>query len=260
MKFNKVTLMYFSPTGTTKKTLENIAKGMDIGEIKHLDLTDFDKRWERRVFEKDELILFGMPVYNGRMVPVAKEIFNRTAADGTLCVPIVVYGNRAYEDALLELKNGAEKCGFKSVAAAAFVGEHSFNNGLGAGRPDETDAKEQEEFGQKILEKISSLSNLDDLNIKVPGNFPYKHSTDLPISPTVNDKCKNCGKCVEICPMKAIDPNNPKRTDNFRCILCYRCVRNCPEGAREVSVPKFKEQIKLLAVMAHDRKEPEIFI
>lgn len=260
MKYKKVTLMYFSPTGTTKKTLENIAKGLETEKIEHLDLTDFDKRWERRTFENDELVIFGMPVYLGRMAPPAKEIFNRTVANDTPCVPIVVYGNRAYEDALLELKDGAEKCGFKTIAAAAFVAEHSFNNGVGAGRPDVSDIEKQIEFGKKISEKIKKMTDFNTANVKVPGNFPYKSATDMPISPTADDKCKKCGKCAELCSMKAIDPNNPKRTDNFRCILCYRCIRNCPEGAREVRVPQFKEQEKLLAVMVQDRKEPEIFI
>lgn len=260
MNYKKLILMYFSPTGTTKKTLENIAKGIEIERIEHLDLTDFDKRWERRKFEKDELVLFGMPVYLGRMAPPAKEIFNRTVADGTACVPIVVYGNRAYEDALLELKNKSEKCGFKTVGAAAFIAEHSFNNGVGVGRPDSSDNEKQMEFGKKISEKIEKIIDIDKANVEVPGNYPYKPTTDAPISPTADDKCKNCGICAAECPMKAIDPNDPQKTDNFRCILCYRCIRNCPEGAREIRVPQFKEQEKLLAAMAQERKEPEIFI
>lgn len=260
MKYKRVILMYFSPTGTTKKTLENIAKGLNAEQIEHLDLTDFDKRWERRTFEKDELVLFGMPVYSGRMAPPAKEIFNRTIANDTLCVPIVVYGNRAYDDALLELKNGAERCGFKTIAAAAFVAEHSFKNGIGEGRPDEKDTEKQIEFGKMVEEKALKLTDLNTADVLVPGNFPYKFTADIPISPTADDKCKNCGKCAELCPMKAIDPNNPKITDNFRCILCYRCISNCPEGARDVRVPQFKEQIKFLAVTAQERKEPEMFI
>lgn len=260
MKYKKVTLMYFSPTGTTKKTLENIAKGLEIEKIEHLDLTNLNKRWERRTFEKDELVLFGMPVYSGRIAPPSKEIFNRTVANETPCVPIIVYGNRAYEDALLELKNESEKCGFKTIAAGAFIAEHSFNNGVGIGRPDKSDTKKQMEFGKKVIEIISKIEDLSKTNVKVPGNYPYKNVTDIPISPTVDNKCKNCGVCSTNCPMKAIDPNNPKRTDNFTCILCYRCVRNCPENAREVKVAKFKLMVKLLQGIAKKRKEPEVFI
>lgn len=260
MKYKKVTLMYFSPSGTTKKTLENIAKGLEVENIVHLDLTDFDKRWERRTFEKDELVLFGMPVYEGRLVVTAKEIFNRTVANETPCVPIVVYGNRAYEDALLELKNKSEKCGFKTIAAAAFIAEHSIIDNLATNRPDKSDAKKQIEFGKQISEKIEEIKDLNGLNIKVPGDFPYKESRDLPISPTADDKCNSCGKCVSVCPVKAIDPHKPSRTDNFRCILCGNCIKVCPENARDIRVKKLKLMKKYVRIIARKRKEPEIFI
>ncbi|MBI9105603.1 MAG: 4Fe-4S binding protein [Spirochaetales bacterium] len=259
MEYKKIILMYFSPGGTTKKTLENIAKGMDAEKVEHLDLTNFDKRWERRVFEKDEFVLFGMPAYFGRMTPSAKEIFNRTLANNTSCVSVVVYGNRAYEDSLLELKNSAEDCGFKVIGAAAFVAEHSFNNGVAVGRPDESDTEKQIEFGREIAKRLGDMVDPDNIHLEVPGDFPYKNAMDPPIAATADDKCINCGKCVENCPVKAIDPNDPKKTDKFRCILCNRCIKDCPEGAREIRVPHYQEQVEFLTAMAQERREPEIF-
>ena len=39
MKGDTVKLIYFSPTGTTKKILQAMAQGMSVGRIDHLDLT-----------------------------------------------------------------------------------------------------------------------------------------------------------------------------------------------------------------------------
>ncbi|MPW26128.1 4Fe-4S dicluster domain-containing protein [Alkalibaculum sp. M08DMB] len=261
MKFNKVTLMYFSPNGTTKRTLENIANGLDVDQVVHMDLTDFDMRWERRDFASDELVLIGMPVYGGRIPPTAKEIFNRTIANKTPCVPVVVYGNRAYEDALLELKNKCEKSGFIIISAAIFIGEHAINNGVGKGRPDEKDEDIQIGFGEKIAQKISEIPSINGVMIEVPGNDPYKYPMDIPISPDTDEqRCIRCGKCQIDCPMKAIDPSDYTRTDNFRCIICFKCIRECQQNARSITTPKFVTQSKLLDVMNKERKEPEIFI
>ncbi|MPW26734.1 4Fe-4S dicluster domain-containing protein [Alkalibaculum sp. M08DMB] len=261
MKFTKATLMYFSPTDTTKKTIENIAKGIAINEIIHMDLTDFDMRWKKRKFEADELVIIGMPVYGGRIAPTAKEIFNRTEAKGTPCIAVVVYGNRAYEDALIELKNKSGKSGFKVISAAAFIGEHAWNNEVANARPDEKDEKMQIDFGQKVAGKIENISIFDEVCIKIPGNDPYKYVKDIHISPeTDEEKCVGCGKCQIGCPMKAIDPYDYTRSDNFRCILCFKCIRDCTENARSITVSEFIMQSKLLAAMNQERKKPEIFI
>ena len=71
----------------------------------------------------------------------------------TKVVPVVVYGNRNYDDALIELKNILEDNGFISIAAAAFIGEHSFSTTLAKNRPDEMDMIIINQFANIIIEK-----------------------------------------------------------------------------------------------------------
>ena len=55
-----------------------------------------------------------------------------------------LYGNRDFDDALLEAADLLGERGFDVVAAAgAFIGEHSLTARVGTGRPDDADVKPQ---------------------------------------------------------------------------------------------------------------------
>lgn len=259
MKKINLTLAYFSPTDTTKTTLKNIAKGMGCQEYKEIDFTVFDNRWEKRIFSEDELVLFAMPVYYGRLPVVEREIFRSIKAMDTPVVPIVVYGNISYDDALLELKNNLEGVGFKTIGAGVFLGEHSMNPSVAKSRPDKEDLRKQMEFGELLKEKYLKITNIDNAKVEVPGNFPYRVGGDTPLAPQLVGECKECKSCSE-CPVFAIDPNVPSRVDGFRCILCFRCVKNCTDGARQITHEKLKLGLAALALRGRQRKEPEIFI
>ncbi len=98
-------LIYFSPTHTTQRILTGIAQGIDVGDVIHLDLTP--PGMQGRTFEVGEetISLLGAPVYGGRLPKVAVERLYRVRGNDTPAVLVVVYGNRAFEDALLELKD-----------------------------------------------------------------------------------------------------------------------------------------------------------
>ena len=68
---------------------------------------------------------------------------------------MVCYGNRNFDDSLVELRDLLEADGFRTVAAGAFIGEHSFSTTLAAGRPDQTDLERAARFADGILEKLS---------------------------------------------------------------------------------------------------------
>ena len=92
---------------------------------------------------------------------------------GALAVPIVLFGNRNYDDALAELQALLGEDGFLPVAAGAFVGEHSFSRILGAGRPDDKDMVVIHEFVKKIYEKISSTGERESYQpLNVGGEYP----------------------------------------------------------------------------------------
>lgn len=260
MMVDNVTVFHFSPNGTTRKTAMNIIQGLNYSHIEEVDLSDFKTRWTKTKVSATSLAVFAFPVYSGRLPQVAKEIFNHYSSEGALAVAIVVYGNRDFEDALLELKNNLVSCGFRPIAAAAFIAEHAMNPRIATQRPDAADFEKQVAFGKQIKAKIAGINHLSEASVEVSGHFPYRDQTDLPIAPSTNGDCDNCMLCVENCPVCAIDPVNPTRTDPFRCILCLRCVKICPKNARAITHEKYILATEMLLMMTGVRKEPSLFI
>ncbi len=258
ININKVTAVFFSPTHGSEKYDKALAKEIS-AEFEVLDLTNPNARRRRYGFECDELVIFGAPVYAGRLPSVDGGIFDNVFGNDTPAVFTVSYGNRAYEDALLEEKNICEANGFKGIAAGAWIAPHTYSDKIAAGRPDSDDLKKISEFADKIKEIISN-KNLSEISLEVPGDYPYKKAKPTPLYPRGNKKCTNCGKCAEVCPASAIDPKTPEKTDSKKCIACMACVKNCPVGARGVLTPVYKSvSLALESALLKTRKEPELF-
>lgn len=266
MNFNGVKLVYFSPTKTTQKILEGIAEGTEVGTVEHLDLTPPEAKTRDLDEMQDELVILGVPVYGGRVPLEAVPRLKRLKANRTPAIIIVLYGNREFEDALLELKDLAKESGFVPVAGGAFIGEHSFANDttpIANGRPDKEDLMKAKEFGSKILGKMKDIDSIDEVSqLEVPGNSPYKERRKpAEISPsTQEDPCTLCGTCASVCPVSAITVEEAVETDKLGCILCCACVKNCPTGARVVEEPMLKKMAEWLSTNCQTRKEPEIFV
>lgn len=266
MDIPAVKLIYFSPTGTTKNVLEGIAQGIQAATVETLDLTP--PAAETQVFEElhDELAIIGAPVYGGRIPLTAVHRLQQLKANNTPAIVVAVYGNREYEDALLELNDLAVEAGFKPVAGGAFIGEHSFSNGetpIAAGRPDPEDLEKAKEFGKTIRGKVETLQALEQISsVKVPGNFPYKERGNSSlISPATQETlCTTCGTCATVCPTAAITVDGTVSTDQEACTLCCACVKNCPTNARVMDHPRIKHSAEWLHTNFHERKEPEMYV
>lgn len=253
-------ILYFSPTVTTKKTVVAIARGIsESGATEIYDMTLPESRDANLSYGSDDILLVGVPVYGGRVPELLLPFLGKIKGDNTLAIFVAVYGNRDYDDALLELKNVFEENGFIGIAAGAFIGEHSFTNKLGGGRPDTADLTGAEKFGNDIAEKIKT-HRLGAIGVK--GSFPYKERMTLPpMSPDTNDTCTQCGLCAKSCPMGAIDLRDSTVIDSSRCIRCNRCVEHCPVDAKSFNHEVFKQIEKMLIEnYSLKRCEPELFI
>jgi len=263
MEVNQVKLIYFSPTGTTQKVLESIAKGI-AEDVVHINLT-LPQNVQQLSFSSDELILIGAPVYGGRLPVDAINRFRQLKASKTLAILVVVYGNREFEDALLELKNLAIELGFKPIAGAAFIGEHSFASDdipIANGRPDSLDVQKAMAFGAQIKDKIRALQSPDvQMDLEIPGRFPYEGGARaMTVAPVTNeDACTVCGTCADLCPTAAISINGSVATQIELCIRCCACIKNCPEDARYWEDDTIKNITRWLHENCSSRKEPQIF-
>jgi ferredoxin len=266
MEIQTLKLAYFSPTGTTKAVVHGISRGMNQCPVEVVDITRPDARKNPLQTSENELLVVAVPVYMGRVPTLIKEWLYSIKAKKTPVVCVVVYGNRVYEDALLELKNIVTKCGCKPIACAAYIGEHSFSSSempTAEGRPDAIDLNHAELFGRKIYKKLLSVSSVDHISdLSVPGNYPYGGVTKLWDVDfiAVSDECRQCGICVEGCPVGAIDSENSTLIDIEKCITCCACIKNCPQDARTMKSGLVKDAAMRLNKLYKERKEPAFFI
>lgn len=265
MEIQSKKLVYFSPTGTTKKIIEGIARGISFGPVETVDITKPEARKQQLQTSENDLLVIGVPVYSGRAPAVAIGWLAALKARRTPAVCVVVYGNRAYDDALLELKDAVVRQGCVPFACAAFIGEHSFSSAetpVAAGRPDAGDVDHAESFGEKINEKLLAVPAVDQISgITVPGSYPYKEFKPLVLDfIAVNDQCSQCGVCARVCPAGAVDTENSSLIDQEKCILCCACIKNCPQNARSVKAGTVKDLAKRLNQMCQKRRDPEFFI
>ena len=277
-------LVYFTPTHTTRRVLEGIARGIQSPRIDRLDLTPPASRTQTWHDLHGELAIVGAPVYGGRIPLDAVQRLRRLKAKDTPAAIVVVYGNRAYEDALLELRDLVLEAGFTPVAGGAFVGEHSFSTDampIAHGRPDAQDLAEAAAFGRQIRDKLASLHTLDGVPpLDVPGSVPYRdRGAPARISPDTQEAlCVLCGTCASVCPTAAISVGTQWRsrptgcwhevsrgedavvTNPEACILCCACVKNCPTGARVMSDPRIVKTTRWLNADYSERKAPETYL
>ncbi len=264
----QLNLITFSPTGTSRAVAQAIAQGTGISNILITDLTLSEQ--PAVSLNTESLAIIAAPVYGGKISPTAMNRMQSISGQGTPAVVVALYGNRHYENALNELADFATAHGFVVIAAATFIGEHSYstpNTPVAVGRPDAADIAQAGEFGRKIMHKIShsAIEPIDVTKIELPhqpqepmAQFKstvmqwMQEGKQIPKTPEVDATlCSLCGMCAQVCPTQAITLTHHCATDASRCIKCCACVKQCPSQARSFNTPF----AQLLADNFAERKE-----
>lgn len=186
-----------------------------------------------------EVTLIGTPVFAGRIPRVVSQRLASITGAGNPAILFVTYGNRNYDDALLELCNQAESCGFIVVGAAAFVGQHSQLPRFAATRPNADDLAEAKAFALQCRTIIHDMIDMAHATVSlsphkfIQGAFPYKARKTPKTFPSGDERCDNCQVCVLHCPVLAIQPETPRETGE-NCITCGRCIKYCHTGSRHL--------------------------
>lgn len=251
-----VYLAYFSPAGTTRRSVERVGAGLGPVEAAW-DLVEQPPEGEI-VIPKDGILVAGAPVYAGRIPAIGAQRLSTLRGDNTPAVALAVYGNRAYEDALLELRDLLEARGFRVIGAAAVVAQHSIFPNTAHGRPDGADLEKLDAFAASCARKAAAFQGEAPL-LTVPGDSPYRKPMGVPFRPTADGSCTGCGACARVCPAGAIDPARPRESDKDKCIACAACIRVCPAHARAFRGPVYAAAEKGFALKCRARREPEFF-
>lgn len=246
----------FSPTGGTKKVSALLTGALE-GQVTSVDLTDSKQDFHTVPLTQEDVAVISVPSYGGRVPAVAVERLTRLNGQGARAVLVCVYGNRAYEDTLVELEDAAKQAGFRVIAAVAAIAEHSIARQFAAGRPDAQDAEQLSDFARKIQDKLSAE---DSAEPAIPGNRPYKKAGGAGMVPKPTKECTKCGVCAAKCPVQAIDKENPKKVDEKACISCMRCISVCPHSARKVNSVMLSAVGLALKKVCSERKECELFL
>lgn len=159
----KIDVVHFSPAGNTRKAALLLAQAM-AGRTEEYDLTRPHNTG--RSFGPGDVVIVAGPVYGGRLPAVMLERLAEIQGNGAFAVTLAVYGNRAYEDALIELDDSVEKQGFRRLASAALAAQHSIVTQLAAGR-----------LIRRMRKKSHGLRKRSSVNTK--GFFPEKSSPGI---------------------------------------------------------------------------------
>lgn len=247
----KVVKIVFSPTGGTEKVADIIGRSWSENAEK-IDLSDSNIDFNRCKIDREDMVLIAMPSFGGRAPAVAIERLKQLKGNGAGCTLVCVYGNRAYEDTLVEMEDAAKECGFRIKAAIAAVAEHSMIRKYAANRPDASDEEQLMNFAARIADSEGEAAF-------IPGNRPYKKSGSIGLVPKPDKDCIKCGLCAEKCPVHAIVPDQ-FTADSQKCIACMRCVKLCPKNARKVNGGMISIAALALKKACSARKENELFL
>jgi Pyruvate/2-oxoacid:ferredoxin oxidoreductase delta subunit len=267
---NRIGILCFSPTNTTRKICNAVASGMGSDNPLILDMTLPNIRAEiitntNTVLNKIDCLIVGAPVYSGKLPRMAIECLKALNGAGKISIAIVVYGNRDYGISLYNMVEILSQNDFNVIAAGIFIGQHSYSDivPVAMGRPDTSDIEKARKFGAEILNASKTLS-IKDIPLQIDMHSKSKKYSSL--KPSYKEKqCIKCGRCGKTCPSGILSSDTGRYLNHAAkkyCIGCMACVINCKQKARFLKVNPIVQMVlnRILGQASIDRKEPFMII
>ncbi|MBS7525066.1 4Fe-4S binding protein [Fusibacter paucivorans] len=265
--------VYFSPTERTKTVVREIADRLVRAQpnlfenVVYCDITPKPRRNSALSFEPSDYVIFGLPVYAGRVPNVLLSFLETMTGNSAAAVAVVTYGNRHFDDALIELSDLLRRKNFNVIGAGAFIGQHSFSKTLAAGRPDQQDLLALDAFALDLLAKGQVPLVIESIEGSLPVRPYYRPRNaagePMPfkgIKPVIDTTaCTACGICAARCPMGSLTVEGHASVTGA-CIKCCSCVVHCPVNAVRFDDPYFEEHRLDLEKTYAKRKDPVWFL
>lgn len=209
------TLLTFSPTGQSKACALAVAKATK-QEFIELDVTHFIQR-QKPLALADTTLIVAYPVYGGRVPRLfAEYLKEHVTCTNCKALAIASFGNRAFEDALVEMEDLLLAKGVPLIGAASIGCQHSYTDKVGPRRPDIEDFQ--------LLDRLAVYLNGETKQVHPPGNRPYKRDmplADPPYMPTLKSKGgKISSQLYAVCPTGCLAKGDPTI-----CIHCCACIQ-----------------------------------
>lgn len=247
----------FSPTGGTRAVSELLASAWP--ETTTVDLCDPKAEERTQTFTADDLCIFAVPAFEGRVPKVNLRRIKKLTGNNTPCIMAAVYGNRAIDDTLIELEDELLHLGFQPFAAVSAVAQHSMLPMYGAGRPDEGDQVQLKEFSRKLRQTYEQGPAAEP--VAVPGKRPYiVINIDQTFPSYDGEKCTHCMQCAKLCPVAAIDPSDPSKLSKALCMSCMRCVKVCPTNAKYLPAERIEKICQAIGHLLEEPKENTLYL
>lgn len=209
------TLLTFSPTGQSKACALAVAKATKQEFVEH-DVTHFIQR-EKSLALEDTTLIVSYPVHGGRVPSLFSQyLTDRVSCTNCKALAIASFGNRAFEDALVEMEDILEEKGVPLIGAASIGCQHSYTGKVGSKRPDFEDFQ--------VLDRLAVYLNGETGRVHPPGNRPYKQDlpvADPPYMPILKKGGKISPQCYAVCPTGALAKGDPTI-----CIHCCACIHS----------------------------------
>ncbi len=242
----KVTLIYFSQTGNTRKVTEAMAEVFR--EQGHFTRTVSLKKADPQEVNTSDLLGVGSPCFSSQApTPVKEYLSSLPRLAGQRAFVFATCGG-APGRVLYDLTSRLQHKGAEVIGGFLTRGEVHHPapclTGRFRNRPNGVDLLSARLFAVEVSKQVSAgnkgiLRVSHPNTIKPGGRFynlvaqlstdPFKRSS-LPEPKLEPGRCNQCQWCVYECPMGNI-MLQPNPVIGEHCIRCYRCLTGCPQKA-----------------------------